>query len=136
MAIRHGLIGIMLIIAILAGFVFAFALQTHFMFQSKPLQMIQYDYANELSCESHSMGLTIPCGSVALQQKVNNAEQIEPGQIYVYEMPNATKQVVHRLVACVDNDCNMTVFKGDANKIAELIPREWIVSRVVMLQYK
>jgi len=93
-----------------------------------------YDRISEVGCDSDSMGLTMDCGDQVYLKYITVSDRLRPGSIYVYEDGNTS--VVHRLVICVDTDCNMTVFKGDNNYIAELVDRRNITGIVTRVEYK
>ena len=93
-----------------------------------------YDVKYKLGCSSDSMGLSLNCGDVQYSNFVNSSSYLETGEIYVYKRDN--KSIVHRLVYCLDSDCNSTIFKGDNNEVAELVNRSEIVAKVVMVEYK
>lgn len=91
------------------------------------------DVETQVGCKSNSMGLTIKCGDKIYGEYIEKDEVLVPGDIYVYDKSeNGTAQVVHRLVLCLDDDCNSTVFKGDNNVVAEVVNRSDILYRVIM----
>ena len=86
-----------------------------------------------ITCESNSMGLLMPCNSKASVIPYKN-ELLHLGRIYVYEV-NSTYFIIHRLVGCVDKDCNRTIFKGDNNLISELINKSQIKYIVTAINF-
>lgn len=74
-----------------------------------------------MSCDSNSMGLTLNCNDQVIAKKFN--ENLKLGEIYVYKGEN-NSNVVHRLVYCIDPNCNETVFKGDNNLYGEKVLKE------------
>ena len=102
-------------------------------FQSKKYGLtINSDYLMNISCASDSMGLIVPCKSKLVSEDYNN-ESLKLGQIYIYKFED--KWISHRLVACVDKDCNVTVFKGDNNEIAEFVNKSQIGYYVKGINY-
>lgn len=107
-------------------------------------------YNAPLSCETNSMGLTITCGMMDVYSDVRPNETLHVGRIYSYkteEFMNINCErntqfgcgtydhIIHRLVACLDDDCNRTVFKGDNNPTAEIVNRDRIDRKTIALQY-
>ena len=91
------------------------------------------DWVSEVGCSSNSMGLTMRCGDTLFMNKVQSDEKLYIGRVYVYEKINKT--IVHRLVACIDVDCNLTLFKGDNNPVAEFVNKSNITYQVVKVAY-
>lgn len=125
-------------IAILAVLVVA-SKGIHYTYKSLNLETFfepEYIVAN-ISCKSDSMGLVLNCGDKVELEPFNG--NLKVGRIYVF---NSTKvwnetnmTVIHRFVGCVDEDCNVTIFKGDNNLNAELVKRSDIlyeVKKIVM----
>lgn len=80
-----------------------------------------------MGCNSNSMGLMFSCGdSVEGMKFYPEFEVPYIGEVYIYYDPEANNSIIHRFVGCADDDCNITIFKGDANAYAELVPRDWI----------
>jgi hypothetical protein len=99
------------------------------------LEMTSYDYTSVAGCSSDSMGLTINCNDVLYETKITNDTILNPGNIYTYTT-DKNVSIAHRMIICLDSDCNMTIFKGDNNAVDEMIPREWLTGEVVMVEYK
>lgn len=94
-----------------------------------------YDTIGNVGCKTNSMGLTLDCGDILYQQKVLDTDVLQLGAIYTFNKGNMS--VVHRLVACNDDNCSIATFKGDNNKYADvLIPRANITAKVVMVEYR
>ena len=98
------------------------------------LEISGENYIYNVSCNSNSMGIAIPCGTKALTQKYPKNKELEMGRIYIYQR-NSSYNVIHRLVGCIDKDCNVTIFKGDNNLISELVNKSQITYIVNGLDY-
>jgi hypothetical protein len=96
----------------------------------------EYDYVSEVSCKSNSMGLTVNCDDEVYISLVKSDDPLYIGYIYTYKDSIDNHSIIHRLVYCLDSDCNSTVFKGDNNQAAELVNRNQIVGRVVSVKYE
>lgn len=96
--------------------------------------VLNTDHVSRIGCDSDSMGLTLNCGDKVYSREVKNDESLLKGHIYIYEKGN--QSIVHRLVACIDQDCNQTVFKGDNNQVAEFVNRSQIKKKVLQVEYK
>lgn len=101
---------------------------------SASFDVVNYDYISRVGCSSNSMGTTFHCGDILYKAEVDAVDNLTIGSIYVYQFGNIT--VVHRLVQCVDEDCNLTVFKGDNNYKAEFVNRSDILYKVVRVEYR
>lgn len=99
------------------------------------LEITSFDYSSSVSCLSDSMGLTINCNDILYETKITNNTILNPGNIYTYTT-DKNVSVAHRMIICLDNNCNMTIFKGDNNAVGEMIPREWLTGEVMMVEYK
>ena len=66
-----------------------------------------YDFINTVSCNTNSMGLTMNCNDRLFVSMVDEGGELYLGRIYVYNDGN--KSIVHRLVVCVDSDCNVSI---------------------------
>jgi hypothetical protein len=93
-----------------------------------------YDYVSRIDCDSNSMGLTINCDDIAYISLLKEGETLYPGYLYSYKKKNYN--VLHRLVYCLDSDCNMSIFKGDNNAVGEKVNRSMINGRVVSVKYE
>jgi hypothetical protein len=91
------------------------------------------DHVSQVGCNSNSMGLTLPCNTVLYSDVVHPNESLRPGRIYIYQGKNQT--IVHRLVFCLDLDCNVSIFKGDNNRIGEEVNRSQVLYRVDKAEY-
>lgn len=87
----------------------------------------------KMSCDSDSMGLMFNCGDRIIKRKLNETEKPIIGKVYTYA--KGKQSIIHRLVLCIDNDCNTTIFKGDNNKKAETVKREDITHEVLGVNY-
>ena len=96
---------------------------------------INYDTTNTVGCGSDSMGLTLQCNDKLYLHTLSPQEALTPGSIYIYNNSKHNNTVVHRLILCLDTDCNATIFKGDNNKIGEQVHRKDILYKVVQTQY-
>jgi hypothetical protein len=94
---------------------------------------INYDRVSTVDCESNSMGLTINCDDQAYIQHIDTDSVFELGGIYIYTKGNKT--IIHRLVYCIDVDCNQTIFKGDNNAYGEEVNRSQIIGKVIKVAY-
>ena len=89
-----------------------------------------YDAYGTISNETDSMGLTIDPHDKMYYSKEFD---VLPGRIYVYN--KSDNWIVHRLVYCLDDDCNQSVFKGDNNYIGELVNKSNIIYKVEGISY-
>jgi len=96
----------------------------------------KYDRASIISCKSDSMGLAFRCGDSVYSRTISLEEELKEGEVYIYKNPNKNNSVIHRLVLCLDDDCNQTVFRGDNNALGELVPREWIYAKPIAQMYE
>lgn len=88
-----------------------------------------------VSCESDSMGNTIRCNDNAITNRFDPLkDKLEEGKIYVYKRWD-DKLIIHRLVLCLDEKCNKTVFKGDNNKRGEIVHKKDIKFVVRGVEY-
>lgn len=89
-----------------------------------------YTLETTIGCGSDSMGVEYNCGQKIVGEEIKPGDKLYPGMVYVYQK-NETLTVIHRLVLCLDEDCNMTVFKGDNNRVADpVVSRDKILYRV------
>jgi len=86
-----------------------------------------------VACSSNSMGQVIDCDDLVYIEPVG---KLKLGDIYVYYNEDKNSNVTHRLVYCLDKDCNQTIFKGDNNKVAELVNKSQILGRVKEVKYR
>ncbi len=90
---------------------------------------------SRISCKSDSMGLIINCKDIVYSQLLGLNDTMVEGRIYIYK--KGAKEVIHRLVKCLDDSCNEMIFKGDNNYIADkLVLRSQIVKEVVQIGYR
>lgn len=129
-------IGILILICVfclIEGYMLALVSPETIEFDVKDLKLAKYDYHNSVSCESDSMGLTLDCNDEAYGNIVQKRDRLIVGDIYVYRRENTS--IIHRLVRCLDKDCNVSVFKGDNNKVAEFVNRSQIRYHIVRVNY-
>jgi hypothetical protein len=108
------------------------------LFHNVPIDRVSWDYVDgysEIACGSNSMGLTLRCGDRAYTEGVGPNDKLWLGRIYIYHHTNKSN-TVHRLVYCIDSDCNQSVFKGDNNLVGELVNRSQIISEVLSVEYR
>lgn len=96
--------------------------------------MSKYDGVTGINCGSDSMGLTLSCDDLVYYNYVQKKEELAPGRIYIYENKD-NRTTIHRLVGCADDDCNTAIFKGDNNRVSELVERKRIIKKVEMIKY-
>lgn len=116
------------------GFSIAMLLKGSILFDLNKAKLQKMDGSIKVGCGSDSMGLTLDCEDTLYYELVMKDEPLEMGQIYIYRKYD-NNTIVHRLVGCIDIDCNMTIFKGDNNKIIEKIDRKNIIYKVVGVEY-
>ena len=86
------------------------------------------------SCVSDSMGLALGCKDIIYYRSVTNKTILYEGRIYTYHKDG--KNIIHRLIRCMDKDCKEALFKGDNNLYADQpINRIQIDREVVMVQF-
>lgn len=89
------------------------------LFEDATTETVEGTYFN-ISNNSNSMGNIFSYPDRLIAEKYNtNNDLLREGEIYVYQHANDSGLVVHRLVKCLDIDCNVTIFKGDNNKKAD-----------------
>ena len=98
-----------------------------------PYNLIQYN----VSCESESMFPTTTCRDTPIGRTISKREELQVGRMYTYDLNVSDEQssIMHRLVACLDDMCNNTIFKGDNNYIAEIVPRSAIKAKIEMISF-
>lgn len=90
-------------------------------------------YISGVSCGSDSMGLVVPCGAKLHGHLLYDDEPLEMGQLYIYQ--DGPGMTIHRLVGCVDDDCEQVIFKGDNNLVIDdFVSRDDILYRVTMVE--
>lgn len=118
---------------------FTLGILTERYFISYEDNLANYDYKTNIGCDTDSMGLTVGCHDIAFGNKVDQDDRLYPGYIYVYNGTNSsndTIHVIHRLVYCLDDDCNVSIFKGDNNFVAEIVNRSDILYSVDAVRYR
>ena len=120
---------------VLMGFFLALLLKVTIMVDFDKVELAKMDGSTKVKCGSDSMGLTFGCSDILYYRDVGKNEELIPGDIYIYRKDDGGK-VVHRLIECVDIDCNLTVFKGDNNAVGELIERKDVLQKVESVRYK
>ena len=117
------------------GFLLALILKVTIMVDFERVELTKYDGVIKVQCGSDSMGLTFGCGDLLYYRDVKKNEELVPGDIYIYRKDDGNK-TVHRLVECVDIDCNLTVFKGDNNAVGELVNRSNVIQKIESVRYR
>jgi hypothetical protein len=130
--------GIIMIVAFsligtILGFTFAMGLKGSVELNLDTAELSKIDYVHKVACGSDSMGLTLNCGDKVYSRILENEEKLEIGSIYIYRSSNHT--IIHRLVKCLDEECSMTIFKGDNNRVAEIVNRSEILYKVIKIEY-
>ena len=88
-------------------------------------------------CNSNSMGLMMDCNDKLYIQKVKPNEQLKIGQVYIYPHWKDNISVIHRLVACQNENCTKLIFKGDQNSRADpVINRSQITHILKKIEYR
>jgi len=88
----------------------------------------------KVSNESNSMGVTVDSWDTVRGIDIaDDNYKLYEGHIYVYKK-NQTR-IIHRLIKCLDPDCNESVFSGDANRIGELVNKSQISYRVSSINF-
>jgi len=107
-----------------------------FIFASMPevQTLVEQEEIFRINCSSDSMGLILNCNDKVTTKKIGD-EKLSPGKIYIYKNEK-NQNVIHRLVFCVDIDCNVSVFKGDNNLVGEQVLRENITHEVKEIKYQ
>ena len=99
------------------------------------LNASEYLIKSQISCDSQSMGLLLNCKDTIFSRILDEEEKLKEGKIYKYRSPNGY-YVIHRLVKCIDENCDLLVFKGDNNFIADtIIQRSEVEHEVVQIRY-
>lgn len=123
-----------IVISLIIGFSIALLLKGVVMIDFNNIELSTFDKYLTMGCNSSdSMGLVINCNDRLYLTNVSRYPNLQIGSIYIYRSGNIT--IVHRLVKCVDKDCNVTIFKGDNNPVAEFINKSQILYKVEMVYY-
>jgi len=117
------------------GFVLALLLKVTLIVDFDKVELTKADGSVRIKCGSDSMGLTFGCGDLLYYRNVKKDEELIPGDIYIYRKDN-DDNIVHRLIECVDIDCNLTVFKGDNNAVGEFVNKSQIIRKVESVRYR
>ena len=117
------------------GFVLALLLKVTIIADFDNVELAKMDGSVRVQCGSDSMGLTFGCGDLLYYTDVKKDEELVPGNIYIYRKEDGGK-VVHRLIECVDVDCELTVFKGDNNAVGELVERNNVLQKIESVRYR
>jgi len=117
------------------GFFTALLFKAIFIVDFGNVDFAKMDGSIRVKCGSDSMGLTFGCGDLLYYRDIKKNEKLTPGDIYIYRKDNDTK-VVHRLIECVDIDCNLTVFKGDNCAVGELVERNQVIQKIESVRYR
>lgn len=119
------------ILIISLGFFIGMLVKNSLLIDFKEGRIITYDATVNPSCKTNSMGLTINCNDKLYLKKFKG--DLRKGGIYIYRK-NESTTVVHRLIGCVDYECNTTIFKGDNTLMGELVNKTQILYRVEMIE--
>ena len=95
---------------------------------------IHTETITSVQCGSDSMGLIINCNDKIVVEDMGVNEVLKEGAIYIYDSGNYT--AIHRLIKCLDDDCNVSVFKGDNNYIGEIVNKTQITKRLIAIRYE
>ena len=90
-------------------------------------------------CGTDSMGLVMKCSDTLRLSVIGQNEILTLGDIYIYNTTNSSNEnhpIVHRYVACANDDCSKLVFKGDNNYYAEIINRSQVAYKVIGIDYE
>jgi len=117
------------------GFLLALILKVTIMVDFERVELTKYDGVIKVQCGSDSMGLTFGCDDLLYYRDVKKNEELVLGDIYIYIKEDGGK-TVHRLIECVDIDCNLTVFKGDNNAVGELVNKSNVIRKIEGVRYR
>ena len=117
------------------GFFSALLFKAVLIVDVESVELTKLDGSVKVECGSDSMGLTFGCNDLLYYRDVGKNEKLVPGDIYIYRKDDDNK-VVHRLIECVDIDCNLTVFKGDNNAVGELVERDNVLQKIESVRYR
>ena len=117
------------------GFILALLLKVTVIADFDNVELAKMDGSMRVQCGTGSMGLTFGCDDLIYYRDIEKNEQFIPGDIYIYKKDDDSK-VVHRLIECVDIDCNITVFKGDNNAVGEFVNKSQIIRKVESVRYR
>ena len=117
------------------GFFSALLFKAVLIVDVESVELTKLDGSVKVECGSDSMGLTFGCNDLLYYRDVGKNEKLVPGDIYIYRKDDDNK-VVHRLIECVDIDCNLTVFKGDNNAVGELVERNNVLQKIESVRYR
>lgn len=93
-------------------------------------QIPQYDSISPVACTSNSMGPLMQCGS---RLYLTKSFTMDPGGVYTFMRGN--QSIAHRLIACLDTECQELLFKGDANSMAdEVVSLKDVTAKVVFIE--
>ena len=117
------------------SFLSALLFKSVFMVDFDKVELAKMDGSVRVQCGSDSMGLTFGCNDLLYYTEVKKDEELVPGDIYIYRKDDDSK-VVHRLIECIDIDCNLTVFKGDNNAVGEFVERKDVLQKIESVRYR
>ena len=117
------------------GFVLALLFKFILIVDFDRVELTKVDGTIKVACGSDSMGLTFGCEDLLYYRDIKNNEELTLGDIYVYRKDNGDN-VVHRLIECVDIDCELMVFKGDNNAVGELVEKQQVIKKVESVRYR
>jgi len=117
------------------GFILALLLKVTVIADFDNVELAKMDGSVRVQCGSDSMGLTFGCNDLLYYTEVKKDEELVPGDIYIYRKDDDSK-VVHRLIECIDIDCNLTVFKGDNNAVGEFVERKDVLQKIESVRYR
>lgn len=121
-----------IIVIVLFALVLQLAVIGIMFYEDKTTETVQGKYL-KISNMSDSMGLSISYPDEAIGEKIKETDMLQEGNIYVYNSNNT--YIIHRLIKCLDNDCNVTIFKGDNNKVGEIVNKSQIIYKVTAVVY-
>ena len=86
-------------------------------------------------CGSDSMGSLFDCHDVLTIRTQDSEDELYVGEVYTYKSEGGGHSLIHRLIGCADNSCELLIMKGDKNFLPELVPREKITGVLIGIDY-
>lgn len=135
--IDGALMGGLIVACILIGFCLALLTPTGVV-DTATGDFTRYDTITHVGCSSDSMGLSLNCNDRLYLLEDLEDHDYTVGSIFVFKSPyNEGGRTVHRLIMCLDPDCNEMIFKGDNSRVADpIINKEDVIGKVVMKKYR